>query len=112
MGMSYNVSLPLLGIVSKPVFYGVLGFGSSLASETVHQWVLPYLPQSEEAVRAENALLSPAIHAGINLAVLKFGYPGLFGEQGWQEPVMLGIGSELVGDYAFSNFVLGMDFMK
>ena len=46
LGLAYNVELPLLGDVSAPVFYGVVGVASSLATETIHQWVLPYLPQS------------------------------------------------------------------
>ena len=112
MSVSYKVDLPLLGEVPKEVFYGVVGFGSSLATETLHQWVLPYLPQSAAAVKAENALLSPVLHAGVNFAVLRVLYPGILKEIGWQEPVMLGIGSELVGGYSFDNFIRGMDWMR
>jgi len=108
MGSSYKVDVPLLGSVSKSVFYGVLGAGSSLATETIHQWVLPYLPQSDTAVRAENALLSPVIHAGVNLAVLKLVYPGILNEIGMQEPILIGVGAELVGAYGFDNFVAPM----
>jgi hypothetical protein len=112
MGGQYLVDMPLLGEVSKPVFYGVLGFGSSLVSETLHQWVLPYLPQSEEAVNAENALLSPALHAATNVLALKLLYPTILSYSGIQEPIVIGAGAEIVGDYAFSHWIATMDWMK
>jgi hypothetical protein len=100
-----EIGLPLLGAVSKPVFYGVLGATSSLATESVHQWVLPYLPQSDAAVKAENALLSPAIHAALNVGFIYLFDAELLRDIGMQEPIMLGIGSEIVGGYAFESFV-------
>jgi hypothetical protein len=105
MGLKYDVGVPLLGDVSAPVFYGVLGTASSLATETIHQWVLPYLPQSDSAVKAENALLSPIIHAALNVGVLKLAYPGILNEMGYKDPIALGIGAEFAGEYAFESFV-------
>src|SRR6185312_15948170 len=71
--------------VPKWAFYGALGFGSSFVSETLHQWILPMLPQSQQAVTAENALLSPAIHAAVNLTALSIVYPSVIKEEGWME---------------------------
>jgi hypothetical protein len=112
MGVQFRITMPLLGNVSKPVFYGVLGFGSSLVSETLHQWVLPYLPQSEEAVNAENAVLSPALHALTNVVALKVIYPGILEDHGLQEPILIGAGAEVLGDYGFKYWVQPMDWMK
>jgi hypothetical protein len=112
MGKDFNVTLPLLGDVSKPVFYGVLGVGSSMGTEILHNWVLPYLPQSDSAVKAENALLSPAIHGLVNLGVLKVLYPGMLAEIGIQEPLLIGVGAEIAGGYAFDNFIKTMGFMN
>jgi hypothetical protein len=112
MGQEFSMELPLLGDVSKPIFYGVLGVGSSLVSETAHHWILPYLPQSASAVKAENALLSPAIHGLVNIGVLKLLYPGMLNTMGYQEPLMIGVGAEIVGGYSFDNFVRTMDWMR
>lgn len=103
MGKSYQVSLPLLGTVPKPVFYGLLGAASSAGTEVLHQWVLPYLPQSESAVKAENAILSPVIHAGVNLAVMYVAAPAIIKADGWMEPVAIGFGAEIAGGYAWDN---------
>jgi hypothetical protein len=106
VGANYNVTLPLLGAAPKAVFYGLLGAGSSFATETVHQWVLPYLPQSDSAVRAENALLAPAIHAGINVAALQVFYSSMLKDIGFMEPILIGAGAEVVGAYGFDAFLL------
>lgn len=107
MGKHYNMELPIIGAVSKPVFYGILGVGSSLVTETLHQWVLPYLPQSDTAVKAENALLSPAIHGIVNVATLKLLYPEMINVIGYQEPLLIGVGAEIVGGYSFDNLLMG-----
>jgi len=112
MGANYNVGIPLLGDVPAAVFYGLLGTGSSLASETLHQWVLPYLPQSAEMVKMENAVLSPALHGGLNVAVLYFAYPGILKEFGYLNPLLLGAGAEVLGSYSFDNFVAVMSWMS
>jgi hypothetical protein len=81
MNQDYSVTIPYIGTtISGPVFYGLLGTASSLATETVHTWVLPYLPQSASAVKAEAALLSPAIHAALNVGVLTLGYRIFFSD--------------------------------
>src|SRR6185437_15702659 len=85
--------------IPKWAFYGLLGFGSSLVSESLHQWILPMLPQSQQAVTAENALLSPVLHAGVNLAALSIVYPTAIKVDGWMVHVGIGIGAEVVGDY-------------
>jgi hypothetical protein len=105
LGQNFNVRVPILGSVSKSVFYGLLGAGSSLATESIHQWVLPYLPQSEAAVRAETALIAPAIHAALNVGVLSVAYPSIVNESGMLEPVLIGAGAEVVGAYSFDAFV-------
>lgn len=112
LGMDYNVQLPLIGDVSAPVFYGVLGTASSLATETLHQWVLPYLPQSSYAVQVENALLSPAINAALNVGVLYLMYPGILNVNGYTNPVVLGAGSQIVGAYGYNNFIAGSTMMQ
>lgn len=104
-GQSFNVALPILGEVNSMVFYGLLGLGSSLATETLHQWVLPLLPQSGQAVQIENAILSPVIHAAVNVGVLSLGWPSVIKEFGYSNPIMLGVGAELAGSYAYLNFV-------
>src|SRR6185312_13179668 len=98
--------------VPKWAFYGALGFGSSFVSETLHQWILPMLPQSQQAVTAENALLSPAIHAAVNLTALSIVYPSVIKEEGWMEPVAIGFGAEFIGDYSFNNFLKDMPWMQ
>ncbi len=102
----------MIGDVSAAVFYGVVGVGSSLATETIHQWVLPYLPQSDYSVKVENALLSPAINAAVNVAFLKLAYPQVLNTLGYTQPIILGVGSQIVGDYAFANFIAGMSWMQ
>jgi hypothetical protein len=52
-------------------------------------------------VKAENALLSPAIHGLVNLGVLKVLYPGMLAEIGMQEPLLIGVGAEIAGGYSF-----------
>ena len=105
MSQRYKVDLPLFGEIPAPVFYGLLGIGSSLATESLRQWVLPMLPQSDAAVQAENALLSPVLHAGVNIAVLKLAYPAILNDIGYQQPVLIGAGAEIVGTYAFDAFL-------
>jgi hypothetical protein len=83
-----------------------------MASEVIHHWVLPYLPQSAAAVKAENALLSPLIHGAVNVGVLSAAYPNIIGAIGYQEPLMIGVGAEIVGGYSFDNFIKTMDWMK
>jgi hypothetical protein len=78
----------------------------------VHHWVLPYLPQSASAVKVEAALLAPAIHAVLNVAVLKLAYPALLKEVGMGEPMLIGVGAEIVGDYGFTHFIKTMSWMK
>ena len=104
MGDQYKVTT-VFGNLSKSVFYGGLGVASSLATETLHQWILPMLPQSDSAVKAENALLSPAIHAGLNFLALKLLYPDVLDGAGFQEPLIIGAGAEVVGTYGFDAFI-------
>jgi hypothetical protein len=105
MGGDWSADLPLLGVVSKPVFYGVVGAASSFGSEILHNFALPYLPQSSQAVTIENALLAPAIHAALNVAVVSVVFPAMASDVGLQEPILIGIGSEIVGGYSFDNFI-------
>jgi hypothetical protein len=105
VGLNYNVTVPIVGSISKPVFFGALGVASSLATETVHQWVLPYLPQSEFAVKAENALIAPAIHAALNVGALQLAYPNILKVFGMMEPALIGAGAEIAGGYSFNAFV-------
>lgn len=112
LGLDYNVQLPLLGDVPAAVFYGVVGVGSSFATETIHQWVLPYLPQSAYATQVESAALSPAINAALNIGILKMWYPGVVDTLGYMNPVMLGVASQVAGAYAFDNFITGMSWMQ
>ena len=108
LGIDIDVGIPLLGDVNSVIFFGLLGAGSSVATETLHQWVLPYLPQSSEMVKIENALLSPALHAAVNVGVLYFIYPAMLKTYGYTNPILLGIGSEIAGSYAYDNFVRAM----
>jgi hypothetical protein len=106
IGMQWKrVSVPLLGDISKPTFYGVLGAASSLATESIHQWLLPMLPQSEAAITAENALLAPAIHAAVNVGFLQLAAPRILEENGYTESIIIGAGAEVVGSYSFDAFV-------
>jgi len=98
--------------IPKWAFYGALGFGSSLVTESLHQWILPMLPQSQQAITAENALLSPAIHAGVNLTALSVFYPQAIALDGWMLPVGVGIGAEVIGDYSFNSFIKDMPWMR
>lgn len=111
-GEKFNVTLPLLGEVSKSTFYGLLGVGSSMGAEVLHNWVLPYLPQSDMAVQAENALLAPALSGAINIAAIQLiGSSGLAEASGYMEPFLLGAGSQIAGDYSFKYWIgpsLGM----
>lgn len=107
-GNQWVATMPILGDVSKPVFYGIVCAGSSFGAEILHNWVLPYLPQSDKAVQIENAVLAPAISAAVNVAVLMVAYPALIKDVGIQEPIVLGIGSEVAGSYAYENFIRTM----
>ena len=107
----------MLGLsLSAPIFYGVLGAGSSLASGTLREWVLPYLPQSEMAVKMESAALSPILSAATNVLAIKLLAPGMLSHPsiGYQSPIIIGAGAEFlaIGSYAFDNFVKPMDWMR
>lgn len=112
LGQDFNVDV-LGTTLSGPVFYGVLGVGSSLVAETAHQWVLPYLPQSENAVKVESAALSPLLHAATNIVAIKVLCPAMLDSPvvGYQNPIIIGAGAEFVGAYAFDNFIKTMDWM-
>jgi hypothetical protein len=56
---------------------------------------------------AENALLSPAIHAAVNVGVLMLAYPGIIRELGYREPVLIGAGAEVVGGYLYDGLLKG-----
>ena len=101
-----------IGKIPGAMFFGALGAGSSLVTESVHQWVLPYLPQSPEAVKVEDAILSPAIHAAVNVGAIYFLYPEMLKNIGIQKPVLLGAGAEVAGSYGFDNFIKPMDWMR
>ncbi len=113
MGQDFNVEV-LGTTLSGPVFYGVLGVGSSLVAETAHQFVLPYLPQSDTAVKVESAALGPLLHAATNIVAMKILCPAMLASDvvGYQKPIIIGAGAEFVGAYAFDNFVKTMDWMR
>lgn len=112
LGQDFKVDV-LNTSLSGPVFYGLLGVGSSLVAETAHQWVLPYLPQSESAVKMESAALSPLLHAATNIVAIKVLCPVMLSHPavGYQNPIIIGAGAEFVGAYAFDNFIKTMDWM-
>ena len=115
MGQDFSVDVRPIGmLLSAPVFYGVLGLGSSLAAETLHQWVLPYLPQSEMAVKMESAALSPVLVAATNVIAIKILTPAMLThpDVGYTAPIIIGAGAEFVGSYAFENFIKTMDWMR
>ena len=108
-----NFDVKVVGVtVSSTVFYGVVGVGSSLATETVRNFVLPYLPQSAYATQVEAAVLAPAINAALNLGFLQLVYPSIIAAGGYMQPLILGVGSQVAGSYAFDNFVSGMSWMQ
>jgi hypothetical protein len=101
----FNFRLPVLNIdVSSPVFFGLLGFMSSEISEVLKNYLLPMLPQSFAASQSEAALISPLLHGGINMLAVHVVNPQLAADIG-MEPLVLGVGAELVGAYSYDNFV-------
>ena len=58
-----------------------------------------------EMIKFENALISPALHAGINLVALRVLVPGMVTTLDWKTPAIIGAGAEVVGGYAFDNFL-------
>ncbi len=112
MGAAYSVGFPIIGEVPAALYWGMLGTGSSLVTETLHTWVLPYLPQSDYSVKMENALLSPAINAAVNVLALKVFYPDILEFTGYTQPIAIAVGSQIAGDYAFTNFIAGMSWMQ
>ncbi len=91
--------------LSLDAFYGGLGFVSSMVTETAKKYILPLIPGNSQYAKAEIALLAPAIHGGLNVAMLSIMFPSIANLNGKIKPLLIGAGAEFAGDYAYMNFV-------
>lgn len=103
----YNVRLPFsVGTVSFATYMGLLGSVSSFGTQTVSNWILPYIPGNSSYANVEQALLEPGVNGALNVLVTYMLYPGLYNDIGALKLFGTGLGAELGGDYIYKNFVL------
>lgn len=117
-GLSYMASVVIMGdakslvtlpLVNKNVsvhtYMGLLGGLSSLGTQTVSNWILPYLPMNSSYASYESALLEPAVNGGLNVAATYILFPSLYKEQGALKLAGTGLIGELGGDYIYQHFI-------
>lgn len=98
--------------VNNHMFYGALSTGGSFVSETVHEWVLPYIPKNKKLAQTESMLLAPVVN-GLVLVGGKYyvgkNQPSIFDTQINAEDnkkmFLLGAASEVGAQYAFEAFL-------
>ena len=91
-------TIPVFGMeVSQMVAVGVAVGGASAIGGIASGYILPMLPQSEEAAKAEGMILTPAMTAAATYAVAR-----MLGDVPNPFPLLaLGAGSEIAGTYAW-----------
>jgi len=92
--------------VNKPLFYGLIGIGSELVSETLHQAVLKQIPHNQKWEHTEalvvSGLISGAVYGG---ATYQFGENTYGSEPCVGKAAVLGVGSNVATNYGYDNFV-------
>ena len=91
-------AIPVFGMeVPQMVAVGVAVGAASAVGGVASGYILPMLPQSEEAAKAEGMLLTPALTAAATYAVAR-----MLGDVPQPLPLLaLGAGSEVAGTYAW-----------
>lgn len=104
-----SVQLPFTSMqVSLHTYLAMVGGGASVLSETLSNWVYPYLPQSEAFATYEAALTRPALNGLMNIGFTRVLYPSVYTSVGPTNLFAVGGLSELGGDYVYTNFVKPM----
>jgi len=89
-----SLSVPL------PIFLGLVGTGSSIAGESLKQWVLPMLPGNGSYSMLESTFLQPALVGAVEGSALLF-----LTKTRFTEGFLLGAGSEIAGSYLYNGVV-------
>lgn len=95
-------SVSLLNTVSVPGPVGAFAAtaGGSIAADVAHDYVLPHIPYNEKFSRIESAALGIAASAAGTAAVLD---PTFSDMDKMKAGAMIGAGSFVAGDYAWSK---------
>ena len=83
-----------------PIFLGLVGTGSSIAGESLKQWVLPMLPGNGSYSMLESTFLQPALVGAVEGSALLF-----LTKTRFTEGFLLGAGSEIAGSYLYNGVV-------
>lgn len=86
--------------VPLPIFLGLVGSASSIAGETLKNYVLPMLPNNAKFASLEGVLLQPALCGLVEGSALQF-----LTKTRFKEGFILGAGSEIAGSYLYSGVV-------
>ena len=82
-------------------FYAITTIGSSLAGQSLKQWILPMLPNNGNYVQLESAFLLPALTGVVDGFVWQ-----LFTNYGFaKEAFIVGFGSEILGSYIYDQII-------
>lgn len=104
-----SIELSILG--GKRINLSVAAFGMGVAasalSDSLHQWVLPYVSADERMKHMESAIVTPAAGAAAFTGVMWVSQPDVLKEDGQLSKLMItGAASELVAQYIYENFVV------
>lgn len=86
--------------VSIPTFYAMLGFGSSLVSTPLKEYLLPMIPNNQWS-ESEGMILGPAVHAGVNGIAVYW----LTNGNEFSSAVKIALLSEIGGDYVYNTAI-------
>lgn len=106
---NYDIALlPFFPDISNNFMFGLLGAGSVLVSETIGNWILPYIShKSAQVEKSEEFLLSPAISAAIFQGFVMLNIPQLYDLVSFK-PSMIGAGADILSKYCYdivSNYM-------
>jgi hypothetical protein len=106
-GNELMVRLPVTGnIVSLHTYLGILGGLSSLGTQTVSNWILPYVPMNGKYASYEASLMEPAVNGALDVALTYFEYPAIYKEVGAIKLFGIGVTGQFGGDYVENNFLM------
>lgn len=101
-----TVLVPLVGQRYPLWLLAAIGaMGSSIASDIIHDQVLPHIPKNKKFMQAESAILSPAVAATVYLAILYFFQPDLISRIGVPKLAGEAIGAEMLAYYVVQNLL-------
>jgi hypothetical protein len=105
LGLSGKMSNKYLGEMDQSSQLAIGAGICSVATETVHSFVLPEITGSSQFYSTASMVLNPVLQAGLLYAYSSVNAPNRTAETGAGRIMMLGAGGEVLATYVNSAFV-------